>query len=120
MKAEINLEGMEFYAYHGLYEQEQMIGNRFIVDIFITFEYESAKGQVENLSKTIDYEKLYACASLEMRKRYKLLETLAEKIIDHIHDAYPSILFVKVSVTKLHPPVGGHCDKAKVTLQKEY
>jgi dihydroneopterin aldolase len=34
----ILLEGMEFFAYHGHYEEEQIIGTKFIVDIEIDFE----------------------------------------------------------------------------------
>ena len=117
MEAEIVLEGLEFYAYHGVYEQEQKIGNRFSVDIKILFDYTFQKG-VEDLSKTINYEKLYKCAQEEMKTPSKLLETLSANIIDRILATHPTIVSVEVSVSKYNPPVGGRCERAKVTLKK--
>lgn len=117
MEAEIILEELEFYAYHGLYEQEQKIGNKFSVDIKINFDY-TGNTEVEDLSKTVNYEKLYQCASEEMKKPSKLLETLAGKIIDSIFISHPTVLSVEVSVSKYNPPVGGRCHRAKVTLKK--
>ncbi len=118
MEAEIVLEELEFYAYHGLYEQEQKIGNRFSVDIRIFFDYSFQKGE-EDLSKTVNYEKLYQCAREEMRTPSKLLETLAANIIERIFTTLPSVLSVEVSVSKYNPPVGGRCERAKVTLKEK-
>ncbi|HVD98042.1 MAG TPA: dihydroneopterin aldolase [Cytophagaceae bacterium] len=117
MEAEIVLEGLEFYAYHGLYEQEQKIGNRFSVDIKILFDYTFEKG-VEDLHKTVNYEKLYQSVHEEMKTPSKLLETLAGNIIDKIFITHPNVQLVEVSVSKYNPPVGGRCERAKVTLKK--
>jgi len=117
MDAEILLEGLEFYAYHGMYEQEQKIGNKFSVDIKIIFDYTFQRG-VEDLSKTVNYEKLYHCAGEEMKKPSKLLETLAGNIIDRIFESHTEVHSVEVSVSKYNPPVGGRCERAKVTLKK--
>jgi dihydroneopterin aldolase len=117
MEAEIVLEGLEFYAYHGVYEQEQKIGNRFSVDIKILFDYTFQKG-IEDLSKTVNYEKLYQCAQAEMKTPSKLLETLAANIIESIFVTHANIFSVEVSVSKFNPPVGGRCERAKVTLKK--
>ncbi len=118
MEAEIVLEGLEFYAYHGVYEQEQKIGNRFSVDIKILFDYTFQKG-IEDLSKTVNYEKLYQCAQMEMKTPSKLLETLAANIIDRIFSTIQHVELVEVSVSKYNPPVGGRCERAKVTLKKK-
>jgi dihydroneopterin aldolase len=37
MEGKITLEGMEFFAHHGYYQEEQKIGNKFAVDIMIGF-----------------------------------------------------------------------------------
>ena len=117
MEAEIVLEGLEFYAYHGLYEQEQKIGNKFSVDIKILFDYTFQKG-IEDLSKTVNYEKVYQSVNEEMKTPSKLLETLAGNIIEKIFITHTTITSVEVSVSKYHPPVGGRCERAKVTLKK--
>ncbi len=117
MEAEIVLEGLEFYAYHGLYEQEQKIGNRFSVDIKILFDYTFEKG-VEDLNKTVNYEKLYREVEQEMKTPARLLETLSGNIIDRIFSMHQNVDSVEVSVSKYNPPVGGKCERAKVTLKK--
>jgi 7,8-dihydroneopterin aldolase/epimerase/oxygenase len=53
-----------------------------------------------------------------MKTPSKLLETLAANIIDRIFNTLPTVLLVEVSVSKYHPPVGGRCERAKVTLKK--
>ncbi len=117
MKAEIRLEGLDFYAYHGFYEQEQKIGNRFSVDVAVVFEYHET--EKEDLSKTLDYEVLYKCVQAEMEIPAKLLETIAAKIIDRIFKLTTTIAKVEVSVSKYNPPIGGRCERAIVTLKKD-
>jgi 7,8-dihydroneopterin aldolase/epimerase/oxygenase len=117
MEAEVYLEGMEFYAYHGLYEQEQRIGNRFMVDVKITFEYEQPT-HGEDLSKTVNYEKVYAIVKDQMKEKTRLLETLASVIIDKLMESLPLATVAEVKVSKYNPPVGGHCERARVTLRK--
>lgn len=119
MEAEIVLEGLEFYAYHGLYEQEQKIGNRFAVDIKILFDYDFQEGAAEDLSKTINYAKLYQHAQEEMKTPSRLLETLAGNIITRIFNSHDNVMQVEVSVSKYNPPVGGRCERSKVTLKKK-
>jgi dihydroneopterin aldolase len=117
MEATVLLEGLEFYAYHGLYEQEQKIGNRFVVDILAEFDFGGEA--TDDITRTVDYEKLYQHVKAEMAAPVKLLETLASRIIDRILAADATIQGVEVSVSKYHPPVGGRCERAKVTLKKK-
>lgn len=117
MEAEVYLDGMEFYAYHGVYEQEQLIGNRFMVDVKISFVYE--QGAAEDLSKTVNYEKVYAIVKERMKEKARLLETLAAAIIDNLLTLLPLANAVEVKVSKYNPPVGGHCERARVTLRKK-
>ncbi|MCU0430914.1 MAG: dihydroneopterin aldolase [Cytophagaceae bacterium] len=117
MEAEVYLDGMEFYAYHGVYEQEQKIGNRFLVDVKITFQYDSSKQ--EDLSKTVNYEKVYAIVKDRMQVKARLLETLASVIIDNLFTLLPLAETVEVKVSKYNPPVGGHCQRARVALKKK-
>ncbi len=39
----IALEGMEFFAYHGCFEEEKIIGTRFIVDLYIDADTSEAE-----------------------------------------------------------------------------
>ena len=117
MKAEVELVNLEFYAYHGFYEQEQKIGNRFLVDLHVGFTYEVHTG-AENIHHTINYETLYKEVKVEMQTPVKLLETVAEKIMAKIFQNHPNAKEVSISISKLDPPIGGKCERAKVTLRE--
>lgn len=115
---EIALEGLEFYAYHGYYEEERKIGNFFSVDIKVKTElYEFSDS--ENLSNTINYEHLYTIAQEEMSIPRKLLETIANNITDKVFSSLPEVKEMEVSISKYNPPFGGQCKKAKVSLSRK-
>ncbi|MEO1652050.1 MAG: dihydroneopterin aldolase [Bacteroidota bacterium] len=113
----ISLEGMEFFAYHGFYKEERKIGNKFNVDLTIWTDLEEA-AQKDKLSATIDYESLYKMIQQVMVRPSKLLEHIAQQIIQEIYENYPFIEAVEVSVAKYNPPVGGVCKWARITLKR--
>lgn len=114
----ISLEGMEFFANHGYYDEEQKMGNKFGVDITLTAELTQAIEQ-DTLSSTINYEKIYQLVKEEINKPSRLLENLANRIINRVFDNFPTIRDVEISVSKFNPPIGGICNKAKVTLSRK-
>ncbi|MGW8122947.1 dihydroneopterin aldolase [Roseivirga echinicomitans] len=113
----VALEGMEFYAYHGFYEEERKIGNRYTIDLEVTTDFSKAAKQ-DDLSGTIDYVQLYEVVKSEMEKSAKLLEKLGQEIIDRIFIEFSAVSEIKVSVSKHNPPFGGICAKSKVTLER--
>ena len=48
----IALEGMQFYAYHGVYDEEQIIGNNYVIDIYISTNYSKAIQKFKLIIKT--------------------------------------------------------------------
>ncbi|MFN0049586.1 MAG: dihydroneopterin aldolase [Cytophagales bacterium] len=117
MLAEINLEGLEFFAYHGFYSEERKIGNKYGVDICITANVGDSAAN-DDLTKTIDYETMYRIVKEVVAMPTKLLETISLRIIERVFLEFGDVLAVKVSVAKFNPPVGGICQKAKVTMEK--
>jgi dihydroneopterin aldolase len=111
----IALEGLEFFAYHGYYEEEQKIGNRYQVDIQITTDFSEA-AEEDKLGGTVNYEDLYRIIASIMADKIKLLEHIAQRIIQQVRIQYPAVSEIKVSVSKLNPPIGGVCERAKITL----
>jgi 7,8-dihydroneopterin aldolase/epimerase/oxygenase len=112
----IALEGIEFFAYHGVYAEEQKIGNRYQIDISITTDFSEA-AETDKLSDTVNYGDLYEIISGVMKIKAKLLEHIAKLIISSVRNRYPNIETVEVSVSKFNPPIGGVCTRAKVTLK---
>lgn len=111
---EILLEGLEFYAHHGYFEEEQTLGNRFQVDIRIMARVDEA-GQTDDLRKTVDYVKVYSLTERLMKERFKLLETLGQRIIDGIRTDFQHIASISVTISKFNPPISGLCRRVAVT-----
>jgi 7,8-dihydroneopterin aldolase/epimerase/oxygenase len=115
MIGEISLEGMEFFAYHGFYSEERKIGNKYGIDITITADVGDSP-QKDDLTKTVDYEKVYQTIKKEVEIPTKLLETIAHRISNVILKDFEQAISVKVCVSKFNPPVGGICQSAKVSI----
>jgi dihydroneopterin aldolase len=114
--AEIALKGMEFFAYHGCFKEEQVIGTKFKVDLFVKYDVKSAKAS-DDLNDTIDYQALYSLVKYEMRIRSNLLEHVASRIINSIVNEFPKIQHIKIKIAKLNPPIGGQLKHVSVTIE---
>jgi 7,8-dihydroneopterin aldolase/epimerase/oxygenase len=115
---EVALLGVEFFAYHGFYEEERRIGNKFIADIKIQTDFTSSI-EDDDLAKTVDYEQLYAILRAEMDVPSKLLEHVAGRILDKVCSFFPFIRKIEISIAKQNPPIGGICRESRITLVKE-
>ncbi len=113
----IALEGLEFFSYHGFYDEEQKIGNKYAVDIVVTADFSEAARR-DRLSATVNYEALYRITANVMQRPARLLEHLAHSIIADIRQQYPDVDSVEVSVSKFNPPIGGVCHRARITLRE--
>jgi dihydroneopterin aldolase len=57
MISRVALEGLEFQAYHGVYDFERQAGNTFEVDIIVDTDF-SGISENDNIVNTVDYEQL--------------------------------------------------------------
>jgi len=114
----IELIGLEFFAYHGVYLEEQQAGNKFIVNLSVEGDF-SAAVENDQLDGTVDYEKLYAVIADEMQLRSKLLEHVAGRILKRIIKGHPQIKRITVAIEKLNPPINGICKATKVSITKK-
>ena len=120
----ISLEGMRFRAFHGVYEEESIIGNDFILDVFIDTDVQNAttltEHNMEKVDNTVNYEIVYDICKVEMRKPQKLLETVMANIFYALKYHFRAMEQLHVRVKKLNPPLGGRVDSAAVFNIKSY
>ncbi len=112
----IEIEGMEFYAYHGHFEVEKIAGNRFFVNLKIEANLSRA-GQTDKLEDTLDYQKAYLAVKEEMAIPSDLLEHVCQRIINRIKAEFPETQKVTVKVSKMNPPMGGPIEKVSLTME---
>jgi len=115
----IALEGMEFYAYHGFYPEEQLIGGDYIIDVYVNTNFDKAANN-DALDVTINYETIYRIVKVEMQKNSKLLETIARRIINKIIKICTTVQALTVRVTKKNPPLGGSVQRAFIEIEESY
>lgn len=111
----ISLEGIRLYGHHGFYEEEEVLGREFILDVRVLADIEEAADEDE-LSNSVNYETLYHICQAEFRVPVRLLETLAQRILTRINRQFDNLKGVKVKVRKMNPPLAGRVDEASVEV----
>jgi dihydroneopterin aldolase len=113
----IEIEGMEFYAYHGHFAEEQIVGNRFVIDLKLFTDCRKAS-ESDNLDDALDYQTAYRIVKEEMKIKSHLLEHVAGRILDRLFDECGAVEKVKVKISKINPPMGGQIGRVSVTLER--
>ncbi|MES2419396.1 MAG: dihydroneopterin aldolase [Bacteroidota bacterium] len=109
----IALKEVKFYAFHGFYPEEQLIGNHFMVNVEVTF---TPFGDTENLEATVNYEVINTIMTKAMQKTQKMLETVVKNILDELLVVYPFLRTIVVGIKKLNPPMPGEIGHSFVQL----
>lgn len=115
-KLSISIEDVRFYAKHGVFEQEQVVGNEFSVSISVELPLIEAV-ESDELSDTISYADVYDVVSSEMMKTSKLIENVAYRILNGIRNRWNNVDKISVKIEKLSPPIISFEGKASVTLE---
>lgn len=111
----ISIEGMEFFAYHGCFKEEQLIGTKFIIDLFITVD--TSKAEVsDSLQDTVNYQEVFQLVKKEMEETSKLLEHVGKRILKSAKEKFPQIEKATLKIRKMNPPLGGKMDFVSITL----
>lgn len=112
----IAVEGMDFYAYHGCFKEETLIGTNFKVDIYLSVDTSLAEDQ-DDMAGTVNYVEVYERVKRQVMIPSKLIEHVAARIRDAVMADFPQVCRVKVKVAKLNPPIGEKIREVNVTLE---
>ena len=109
----IYLKKIRLYSYHGCMDEEKKIGSDYVVNLKVETDL-SASSKSDNLADTVDYVNLYSIVKEEMDQRAKLLETVADRIINRVLKEHPDVIKASVKVAKKNPPIGGNVEEVAV------
>ncbi|MEY3348561.1 MAG: Dihydroneopterin aldolase [Bacteroidota bacterium] len=98
---QIILKDILLFGYHGVHPMEQKTGTHFKINLII--EVDDKK--VVDLNDTIDYTEVYNSLKHSFHQTERLLEVLADKIIDAISSKFKQILHIEIEILKLDPPI---------------
>ncbi|MBM7700450.1 dihydroneopterin aldolase [Kurthia huakuii] len=115
----IHIKDMAFYGYHGVLEQETVLGQRFRVTLAIAVDLQHA-GETDDLTDTVSYADVFdICQKIVEGKPYKLIEAVAERIATAVREAYPTaVKGIRVEVIKPDPPIQGHYREVAVEITR--
>lgn len=115
----IALRGMRFYAYHGFYEEEQIIGAYYNLDVIVTIDFAKA-GENDQLEDTLNYEQIYHVCKEVMNIPSKLLEHIVIQIENKLLKLAPNMEGLEIILDKLNPPLGGLVTSSQVSIIRSY
>ncbi|WP_419882638.1 dihydroneopterin aldolase [Peribacillus sp. B-H-3] len=114
----IYLNRMEFYGYHGVFPEENKLGQRFAVDVLAETDL-SAAGNSDSLEDSVNYGEIYqVCKDIVEGMTFKLVESIAENIAKEMLLKFPKIQSVTVKVIKPDPPIPGHYQSVAVEITR--
>ena len=116
----IVIEEMEFYAFHGHYKEEQIVGNRFLVDLELETDL-AAPAKSDQLDDAVNYQQAYQLITNEMqRTKSNLLENIGKRILDALFNKMDGIEKATVKIRKMNPPMGGAIRSVGVTMSRKH
>lgn len=117
MNDQLHIREMEFHAYHGCLPEEEKIGARYTVSLCFTLDL-SLAAQTDDLTKTVDYVRVYDLVKEEMHRRSKLIEEVALRIVKRMLTEFLLVDAVEIHLIKHEPPVQGRLPIAEVRLRR--
>ncbi len=113
----IEVSNIQLYAYHGCMDEEALIGAKYRVDVLLKADLKKAASS-DQLEHTVDYVQVHRIVREQMDIRAKLIEVVAQRIIDQLLQQLPLISEVSVTVRKMTPPIMGNVESVAVTLSE--
>ena len=112
----IKLEKLTFFGYHGVNQEEIQNGQDFVLDLSVHYQLSNNSDDIENV---IDYMALYALVKNTFQeKRFNLLESLGQKILDNIKTKYDSVFHMNLNIRK--PSITVDNNKDFINVEVEY
>lgn len=115
----ILLNGMEFYGYHGVFQEEKRLGQRYVVDVVLYTDLETA-GKTDNIDDSIDYGEVFQLVKKIVEGEPKnLIEAVAETIAEKLLAKFNKLTACTVKVKKPNPPIAGNYESVAVQIYRE-
>jgi len=99
----IHLHNIRMFAFHGLYEDEKVLGNEF--ELNVTVKHHPSLVHVAHMSQTIDYVAVYHLIAERMQQPTPLLETVITDMAHLILERFAQAEEVYLSIRKMRPPI---------------
>ena len=117
MKTVLFIDNLEVFANHGLFEEENKLGQKFIFDIECELNYKKAMFSDE-MTDSISYADIAeVVVETATTNTFKLLERLAGEILKNIFTEFYQIENIKLKINKPGAPIKYHFEKCGVEVK---
>ena len=113
----ISLSNLQFYCYHGLYEEEKQVGGTYFVDADI--EIKTPEKTIQSLEETVNYAEVYEIIRRRMMQPTSLLETIAMELCEEIIHFSNIIIKITLTIKKTALPIEGFQGSTAVRFVRE-
>ncbi|MBQ8086505.1 MAG: 2-amino-4-hydroxy-6-hydroxymethyldihydropteridine diphosphokinase [Lachnospiraceae bacterium] len=115
---QIYIENLELFGFHGVLEEEAVLGQKFVVSARLFLDTRKA-GRTDDLSQSLDYSDVcQKIRDIVKNERCKLIEALAERIAERLLLTFNVLREVEITVKKPWAPVLVHLDNVSVTIKR--
>ena len=116
----IRIDDLEIFANHGVYPEENKLGQKFLISCELEVDTREA-GKTDELEYSIDYGTICHMIKRVMEENtFKLLESCVEHIAEEILKYINLVESVKVTIKKPWAPIGLPLDTASVTIERRW
>ena len=117
MRTVLFIDNLEVFANHGLFEEENRLGQKFIFDIECEFNYKKAMFSDE-MTDSISYADIAeVVVKTATTNTFNLLERLAGEILKNIFTEFSQIENIKLKINKPGAPIKYHFEKCGVEVK---
>lgn len=114
----IFIEGIKIYAHHGCFKEETAIGTNFLVSVKLGVDLVKP-AQTDTISDTVNYQSVFLIIKDQMAIPSKILEHVAQRCVNALFSEFSSIKNIKLKISKLNVPLGGHVESVSVQLKQK-
>lgn len=102
----IHIEELEVFARHGVFEQEQQLGQKFLISAELTADCSRAISS-DDIEQTVDYGKIcHAIHDFLTNQTFRLIETAADRTAEMLLADFPLLFSVSIEIKKPWAPIG--------------
>lgn len=114
----ISIKGLEVFANHGVYPEENKLGQKFVVNAVLYVDTRSA-GLTDDLEKSVNYGTVcHQITQFLTANTYKLIERASEELARHLLISNPLIHEIDIEIEKPGAPIGLPLETVSVKIHR--
>ena len=119
MRTSIQITDLELYGFHGFFDEEQRLGQKFLFDVHANLA-PAETHLLDGFEASIRYDHLIQeIERISNQAKFRTLEALGETIARGLLDRFDRIATIAVTVTKASPPIPQSLERVSVKIQLE-